>query len=196
MNSNPTREEVLASIVANSEQLNAEDLLTGEITVTVTGVRRGTKEQPIFIALEGYDLTFRACKTVRRVLIATFGDDPSKWIGQRMTLFTDPAVMYGGVKIGGIRISHLSGLKTPRSYMLAMSRGKRSEVTIHPIAEMPEQATPTDEEQEFIDDATKELAVATAEELAGHGKILKGKSEAIRKALRPVYEQRQKELKG
>jgi hypothetical protein len=62
-------------------------LLTGPITVTVKGVRRGNKEQPINIDLvETEGRAFRPCKTMRRVLIAAWGDDAKKWVGQRMTL--------------------------------------------------------------------------------------------------------------
>lgn len=133
MTENPTREEVLASIVPRSDQLNAEDLLMGPINVEIKGVRRGTKEQPIFIDLVGYDRSYRPCKTCRRILIATCSDDPKKWVGQQMTLFCDPTVLWAGVKVGGIRISHLSGLTETKTFLLTISRGKREECKIQPL---------------------------------------------------------------
>ncbi len=132
MSDNPTREEVLASIVAKSDQLNAEDLITGPVTATITGVKRGSKEQPIIVEIDGHQ-PYKPCKTMRRVLIATFSDDPKLWIGQRMTLFCDPTVLYAGVRVGGIRISHLSGIEKPQTFLLTKSRGKKAEVVILPI---------------------------------------------------------------
>lgn len=184
----PTEEEVRASIVPKSDQLNADDLVTGPITVTITKVSRGDREQPIAIEIEGHR-PYKPCKIMRRVLIATFSDDPAKWIGQQMTLFCDPDVMWGGVKVGGIRISHLTGLDTPRSFLLTTGRGKKKEVTIHPIASL------TTEESEYVKVVSGELvSVATLEELSGHGEMLKTKSKAVQDALRPVYRKRLKKL--
>jgi len=190
----PTPEQVRASIVPKSDQLNADDLLTGPVTVTITKVRKGDKEQPIHVDLAEYKgKSYRPCKTCRRILIAAFSDDPAKWVGQRMTLFCDPDVMWAGVKVGGIRISHLSGLEHPRTFMLTLARGKRAEVTVHPISAAPPALTP--DEQKYIDTATAELkAAASKEELQSYGEILKGKSKAIQDALRPVYAERKKEL--
>jgi len=184
MSSNPTPDEVRASIVPRSDQLNADSLLTGPITVTITGVRRGDKDQPIIVDIEGYQ-PFKPCKTMRRVLIATFGDDPKQWIGQRATLYCDPEILWAGVKVGGIRISHLSGLDNPRTFMLTQTRGKRTEITIQPLA-----------------DYSKDIAAVLAEIAAAEipatlkaiGAAMKSKPEPVRDAIRAAYASRQKEL--
>ena len=202
MPDNATPEQVRASIVPKSDQLNADDLLTGPITVTITGVRRGDKEQPVIIEIVGHQ-PYKPCKTMRRVLVATYSDDPAQWIGQQMTLYCDPEVKFGGVKVGGIRVSHLSGLTEPRSFMLTQTRGKRTEVLIKPIAartaEDPWNSTRTyvnvELQKEYIAAATEELRTAeTIEQLRGYGEALKAKSKPIQDALRPVYIARQKEL--
>ncbi len=130
--SDATPFEIRASIVPKSDQLNSDDLLTGPITVTIENVRRGDKEQPIIVEISDHR-PYKPCKSMRRILIAAFSDDPKKWVGQRMTLFCDPEVSWAGVKVGGIRISHLSGLDKPKTFMLTQTRGKRAEVTIHPL---------------------------------------------------------------
>jgi hypothetical protein len=192
--SDPTPEQVRASIVPKSDQLNADDLLTGPVTVTITKVRKGDREQPIHIDLAEYKgKSYRPCKTMRRVLIAAFTDDPKNWVGQRMTLFCDPEVTWAGVKVGGIRISHLSGLEHPRTFMLTVGRGKRSEVTIRPLtAGKPPALTP--DEQEFVKVTTEAIAAADAKALAAIGKQLKDEPAAVREALRPVYAARKQEL--
>ena len=190
LSESPTKNELVKSVEPDSSQLNADDLASGPITVTISGVWRGNKDQPIQVALVGHDRVYRPCKSMRRILIASFSDEPKKWVGQRMTLFCDPEVLWAGVKVGGIRISHLSGISEPRVFMLTKSRGKREEVTIRPIA------TPTSEEQKYISDATEELATASSlDVLKGYGQILKAKSQIVQDALRPVYAKRLDELK-
>lgn len=187
--SDPTSEEVRASIVPKSDQLNADDLLTGPIMVTIEKVRKGDKEQPIIVDISGYPgRPYKPCKTMRRVLIAAFSDDPKAWIGKRMTLYCDPSVTWGGVKVGGIRISHLSGITEPKTFILTQTRGKKTEITIFPIL-------PTSQEQGYIDDTISEIAKCkTQEQLKAIGFVLAKKSLLVRDALRDHYAEKQKEL--
>jgi len=202
MTDNPTKEEVLKSIEPRSDQLNAEDCIaSGPITVTVSGVRKGNKEQPIIIDMEGRDRPFKPCKTVRRILIALWTNDPKQWVGQQMTIYTDPSVIYAGVKVGGLRVSHATGLENPRTFMLAQSRGKRTEVTIRPIKTKPAEkpvekpAEPTVAEQAFIETAKAEIgAVSTLPKLRDLGLMLKEQSKVIQDAVRPVYVAKKAEL--
>lgn len=186
----PTPEDVRKSIVPKSDQLNADDLLTGPLTVTIEGVKRGDREQPIVVEIAGHR-PYKPCKTMRRVLIAAFSDDPKQWIGQKMTLYCDPEVTWAGVKVGGIRISHLSGLDKPKTFLLTQTRGKKAEVTIHPIQTL----SPAD--QAYVDDAKKQIAEATTMEVMDAiAAMLKGKSQEIRDIMRPLFDARKKELKS
>lgn len=190
--SSPTPDEVRASIVPKSDQLNADDLVSGPITVRIAGVRRGNKEQPIIVEIDGYEgRPYKPCKTMRRVLIAVFSDDPNNWVGQQLTLFCDPDVMYAGVKVGGIRISHMSGLNEPRTFILTTSRSKRSEVTVFPVE------TLSPEEAAYLEDVKSEIAGAESEEvLKAIGFVLKKKSAVMQEIARPIYAARLNELRG
>jgi hypothetical protein len=189
MNENPTPEEVRASIVPNSDQLNADDLCAGPITVTITKVTRGDKEQPIIVEIEG-QRPYRPCKTMRRVLIAVFTDEPKHWVGQQLTLYCDPDVMWAGVKVGGIRISHMSGLDEPRTFVLTKARGKRSEVTVYPVETM------SPEDTAYAVDVRKRIAECeTEQELKAIGFVLKQKCQAMRDEMKPLYGQRLEELR-
>jgi hypothetical protein len=189
MSDDPTRDEVLASIVPRSDQINADDLLTGPITVTIEGVRRGDKDQPIIVDLVGHDRGYRPCKSMRRVLIAAYSDTPKKWVGQRMTLFCDPEVTWAGVKVGGIRISHLSGIDKTKTFMLTKTRGKKAEVVIHPITTSPE-------DQANIDEAKREIKeAATWGDLQAVGAAIKNQPVVVQDAVRAAYGARVKELK-
>jgi len=184
-----TPEQLLAAIAPKTDQLNADDLVCGPITVTITDVTRGTKEQPIVIAIEGHK-PYKPCITMGRVLVEVWTDDPDKWIGQRMTLYRDPEAMFGGHKVGGIRISHVSGLETARSFIVTISRGNRKPVTIQPLQSM------TPEEHAFVAAVSNDFATAaTLNELQEHGKLLASKSKPVQDALRPIFAQRLRELK-
>jgi hypothetical protein len=129
MNSDDMRK----SIEPNSDQLNADDLIGGPIIVTVNNVKRGpSAEQPIEIEIGGHR-PFRPCKTMRRVLIACWGDDGRQWIGRSMKLYCDPDIKFGGVKVGGIRVSHLSGIPARRELMMTTARSKRSPYVVEPL---------------------------------------------------------------
>jgi len=125
------------TIAPKSDQLNADDLLTGPQTFTIAGVRRGDKDQPVSIDIPGR-MPFKPCKSMRRVLIAAWGENGSDWIGRTMTLYCDPSVMFGGVRMGGIRISHLSHLQNDvMSINLTTTRGRRAEYRVSRIAAEP-----------------------------------------------------------
>lgn len=188
MTSNPTPEQVRASIVPKSDQLNADDMIAGPMTVTVTAVTSGNKEQPIIVETEG-KRPYKPCKTMRRILVAVYSDDSTQWIGQRMTLFRNPEVKWGGVRVGGIQISHLSGLDEPKTFMITLSRGKRVEITILPLASV------SDEDAAYIEATRAVIAKAgTPDALKSLGQVLKKKSTAVQDALRPAYIYRVAEL--
>ena len=133
-----TREQILASIVPKSDQINADDLLARPMTVTIAGVSAGTAEQPVNIRLHGEARVYRPCKTMRRVLVHLWGDDGHAWIGRRVTLVHDPEVKYGGVKVGGIRISHMSDIPATATIAVMLTKAggqaKKGVVTIQPLA--------------------------------------------------------------
>lgn len=119
------------TIVPKSDQLNSEQLLGGPITITVTEVRRGTDDQPVIINyLNDGGRPFKPCKSMRKVLIFAWGDDGREWIGKSMTLFNNPEVKFGGVKVGGIRISHLSDVERDIALSLTATKGKKENFVI------------------------------------------------------------------
>lgn len=119
------------TIIPKSDQLNAEQLMGGPITITVTSVRRGESDQPVVIGYEGDSgRPYKPCKTMRKVLIFAWGEDGGKWVGRQMQLFCDHSVMFGGVKVGGIRISHMSDIDRDISVALTATKGKKAQVTI------------------------------------------------------------------
>lgn len=122
------------TIIPKSDQLNAEDLIGGPMDVRVADIRRGSAEQPVELHLEGIPgRPFKPCKSVRRLLIACWGYDGVSWVGRRMRLYCDDSVEWGGRKVGGIRVSHLSHIDRPRTVLLSVKRGRRKPVTVEPL---------------------------------------------------------------
>lgn len=123
------------TIAPKSDQLNAEDLLTGPRIVTVTEVRRGSAEQPVEIVTAefGPGRPFKPSKTVRRILVAAWGKEASAYTGRRMMLYRDPEVRFGGSAVGGIRVSALSHIDKPLSISLTVTRGRRAPYVVEPL---------------------------------------------------------------
>lgn len=118
-------------IVPRSDQINAEDLLSGPMTVKVTAVNiaAGT-EQPVSISFEGSKKFFRPCKTMCKLMVKIWGPDSKNYIGKSMTLYCDPKVKWGGMEVGGIRISHMSDITAPVTTVLAESRAVKKPITV------------------------------------------------------------------
>jgi hypothetical protein len=120
--------DLRSTIIPKSDQLNAEQLLTGPMTITVTDVRIGAgDEQPVVVHYQGDDgRPFKPCKTMRKLLVFAWGEDGREWAGKSMTLYCDPKVKFGGEEVGGIRISHMSHIDRRVQVSLTATKGKKA----------------------------------------------------------------------
>lgn len=124
------------TIAPKSDQLNADDLIAGPMTITVRGVSANpsSAEQPVSISFEGDNgKPYKPCKSMRRVMVHIWGKDGSQYAGRSMTLYRDPEVQFGGMKTGGIRISHMTGLSKPETMALTATRANRKPFTVQPL---------------------------------------------------------------
>ena len=97
--------DISDTILAKSDQLNADDLISAPRRIKITGTTKGDAENPVIVNYEGdTGRPFKPCKTVRRILAAAWGVDSSAWEGQEALLFCDPTVVYAGKEVGGIRV--------------------------------------------------------------------------------------------
>lgn len=157
-----------------SDQINAEDFLSGPKTYTIAGVRVGTAEQKYDIALEGEQRVWRPPLTVLRTLMKAWeSDDSADWIGKRVTLYCDESVSFGRERVGGIRVSHVSGIEKPVTVSVTATRGKRTKVTVQPLPDAPEQ--PAQSTGEIPADVVETAAKAKADgNLAAYREWLEG----------------------
>ena len=83
--------DMTAAIVPKSDQLNADDLIAGPITIKVTEVTIRAGEQPVSIHYEGDNgKPYKSCKSMNRVLVMCWGADAKNYIGRSMTLICRP----------------------------------------------------------------------------------------------------------
>lgn len=123
------------TIVPNSSQLNADDLVAGPMTIRVTKVSLlAEQEQPIAINFEGDNgKPYLPCKSMRRLLVTLWGPDGSQFVGRSMTLYRDEKVKWGGAEVGGIRISHVSGIDKPVTVSLTVTKSVRKPFQVRPL---------------------------------------------------------------
>lgn len=127
--------DMLAVIVPKSDQINADSLLGAPITITITDVtiRPGT-EQPVSIHFEGDNgKPYKCCKSMARVLVHCWGADANQYKGRSLTLYCDPKVKWGGLAVGGIRISHMSHITASVTMALTETKGSKKPFTVKPI---------------------------------------------------------------
>lgn len=136
--------DLTESIAPKSDQLNADDLITGPRSYTIDRVTKGSTEQPFNIHLvENPGHPYRPSKSMRRVLVMAWGKESDDWpTGGRITLFRDPEVKFGRDEVGGIKISHLSHLNRPMTIALTVTRGKREPHTVQPLPQSPQGESP------------------------------------------------------
>ena len=125
------------TIIPKSDQLNADDLIGVTKTIKITGVKLcGEPDQPIALNFEGDNgKPYKPCKSMRRVLVKIWGPDGNAFVGRSMTLYRDEKVRFGGLEVGGIRISHMSDINAPVTMALTETKAKRKPYTVQPLGD-------------------------------------------------------------
>lgn len=128
--------DMTESIAPKSDQLNADDLMAGPVTVTIREVSKGSAEQPVDVHIVEFPgRAYRPSKSMRRIMVAAWGKDASAYAGHRLTLYRNPEITFGRDKVGGIEISHASHLEKPLTVALTATRGKRKQFKVEPLRE-------------------------------------------------------------
>ena len=122
-------------IIPKSDQLNADDLLSGPMTVKITAVTvKGGQEQPVSISYEGDNgKPYKPCKSMCRVLVTAWGADSSLYVGRSLTLYCDKHVKWGGMEVGGIRISHMTNIADTMTMALTVTRANKKPFIVQPL---------------------------------------------------------------
>lgn len=167
---------------SNSAQINADDILSGPVTVTITDAVESTSDQPLFVSVAEFpNKTYRPSLTMRKVLGAVMGDETDDWIGRRVTLFRNPEIKFGREKVGGIQISHVSGIGGPMEVSVLVKRGARETFRVDPLPDTPQRSWLSELELAAGDiDALR--AIHSAARAAGASADVLGRIEAAGRA--------------
>lgn len=126
-------QDMSSVIEPRSDQINADDFVAGPRSYKIKSVAISPgSEQPVTIELEG-SKPWRPCKSMSRLLVAAWGADAKEYAGRSVTLYKDPKVKWGGLEVGGIRVSHLSHIDREMVVALTMTKGKRAPYTVKPL---------------------------------------------------------------
>lgn len=158
------------TIAPKSDQLNYDDLIADKkLTITITGVRGNTEaDQPVSVFYEGDNgKPYKPCKSMRRVMVAAWGPDAHQYQGRSLTLYGDPEVKFGGIKVGGLRISHMSHIEKDMMIPLTVAKARRTPYIIKALrvdnSQHQQQNQRSPDPVEIDGDALKARALKTAE---------------------------------
>lgn len=131
---------IRSTIIIKTDRLNADDLIGGATkTITITGVRTvNDAAQPLAMNFAGdNNKPYYPCLSMRKMLAFAWGDDGDAYIGRSLTLVRDDKVRYGKDEVGGLRITHLSHIKTDVTLALTVTRGIKKPYTVKPLRVVP-----------------------------------------------------------
>lgn len=144
--------DMTASIQPKSDQLNADSLIPGPVTVTIHSVTEGNVEQPANVNLVEYPgRAYRPSLSMRRVLVALWGKDSSAYAGRRLTLYRNPKTKFGRDTVGGIEISHMSNIDRRATVMLTVTRGQKKPFYVDPLVEQEAAPAPPSPRQQMFE---------------------------------------------
>lgn len=133
--------DITKMVAPKTDQLNADDFIgKAPVTIRISGAKdTGNKEQPLALSYEGDNgKPWKPGLAMRRVLIQIWGDEvcaeaEKHFPSRAVTLYRDPDVKFGGVTVGGVRVSHATNITKETKCTMTISKGKRVEFIVKPL---------------------------------------------------------------
>lgn len=137
--------DISKALEANSNQLNAVDIMGAEPVIRIRMVDVKGEGQPIWVYFEGdNNRPWKPSKGMLRILAAAWGRDSDAWIGKYAQLVFEASVVYAGKEVGGIRIKALSDIPAAGiNCALTISKTKREPYHV-PLLKVQSNAYPAD----------------------------------------------------
>lgn len=95
----------------DSEVIRFVDIGEQEFTLEISAVKKGKvtgkggkANGKAMLFFKGAEKPLGAGTAVLSVIAQLYGNDTKKWVGKRVTLYGDPNVVFGGEKVGGVRV--------------------------------------------------------------------------------------------
>lgn len=145
--------DITDALAPKSDQLDAIELITPRTFTIDTGSKLGRRDDDgatvVDVRLVDFPRVWRPSKGMLDVIVTIWGTNAKEWAGHQVTLYNDPEVTFGKDKVGGVRISAMSGIdKTTTVQVRGRGRGARKlPWRVEPIA-APAPPTPEPTEAE------------------------------------------------
>lgn len=98
-------------VFLDSDVIRYVDLQDKEYTLRIKKVEKGKitgsggkKSGKAMIWFEGREKPLGAGSTILKTIASLYGNDVRAWTGREITIYPDPGVMFGGEKVGGVRV--------------------------------------------------------------------------------------------
>ncbi len=95
----------------DSEVIRFVDLGDKEYTLQIKAIKKGKvvgsggkSTGKAMITFEGREKPLGAGTAILSVIASLHGNDTRAWPGKFITIYPDPSVMFGGVRVGGVRV--------------------------------------------------------------------------------------------
>lgn len=134
------------ALAPRSDQLNADDLISGPRTLVFTAGRtiKDGRDTKLVLNFQGDNgKPWKPCKTMGRAMVMVWGltdeNFAEKIVGKAVRAYRDPEVRFGDQgAVGGIRISHMSHIDSPKTVKLTVSQGKKGQFVFQPLPRVAE----------------------------------------------------------
>lgn len=118
------------------DQLTFDHFAGGiERTIRITSVDLTPGvDQPCVVHYEGENgLPYKPGLSMRRVMVHVWGKETAAYVGQCLKLYGDPKIKFGGLELGGVRISHMTGINKPVTMALTLTKANKKPFTVKPL---------------------------------------------------------------
>ena len=113
------------------------DLTVRAVDVITENNAKGKPQSKARLHVAEHALPYIPGAMMGRALQQVWGDDPAGWVGRRLRVYVDAGVTMGRDVVGGVRVSHVSGIDAERVVMVTTRRGQRSPWSLLPMPQRP-----------------------------------------------------------
>lgn len=88
------QDDITQPTLATIDSVDREEIKSGDHVEQKWVVRFREIEKPLVLNLTNAEIIAEVCKS----------EDTDEWLGKRVVIYVDPSVMFGGKKVGGLRM--------------------------------------------------------------------------------------------
>lgn len=125
--------DISDTLLVKSDRICADDLLAGDLIITVTKADKFTEDTKKRIKIWNDvfpDKCYIPTTGMARAIAMKWGKDSDNWIGKQLQLYREPTVIYAQKEVGGVEVRNMSHIPESFTFMLKVSKYKSRPHTI------------------------------------------------------------------